>query len=128
VEPKPPASVLVLEDDDAYRRFVVRVLSGAGYSVVDTGDAREAMQLVNGGAMFDLLVADVQMPMFQPHGINVGNFAMSKPHGPKVIYITGSPAEVPKGFVDEARTPILGKPIQPQTLIAAVKAALGARA
>lgn len=127
LEAKSPASVLILDDDDAFRRFLVRVLRGAGYAVVDTGNASEAMKLLKGNDGFDLLVADVQMPMFQPHGINVGNFAKNKPHGPKVIYITGSPGQVPKGFVD-AKTPILGKPILAETLIATVKAALGARA
>jgi hypothetical protein len=74
-----------------------RTLSGAGYSVVDTGDSSEAMRLLDDGTAFDLLVADIQRPGFQPHCINVGNMAMNKPHGPKVIYITGAPGQCPTG-------------------------------
>jgi CheY-like chemotaxis protein len=121
------ASILILDDNDALRRILVRTLSAAGYSVVDTGDPNEAMRLLSGGTAFDLLIADIQMPGLQPHGINVGNMAMHRPHGPKVIYITGDPSQVPSGFVDEAKTPVLGKPIRSEALLAAVKGALAAR-
>jgi CheY-like chemotaxis protein len=124
VDPYARASVLILDDDDAFRRFLVRVLRGAGYMVVDTGNGNDALRLLKGPVAFDLLIADVQLPMFQAHGINVGDAAMNIPSGPKVIYITGSPGQVPKGFVDTAKTPVLGKPIRAETLISAVAAAL----
>jgi CheY-like chemotaxis protein len=120
------ASILLLDDNEALRRILVRMLSGAGYSVVDTGDPSEAMRLLSGSAAFDLLIADIQMPGLQPHGINVGNAAINRPRGPKVIYITGDPSQVPNGFVDEAKTPVLGKPIRSEALLAAVRGALAA--
>lgn len=123
---KPP-SVLVLDDNDPFRRFVVRILKSAGYAVAETGDPNEAMRLLKGELSFDLLLADVQMPGLQPHGINVGDLALNKPRGPKVIYITGDPDQVPAGFVDRGKTPVLGKPIRSEALLTAVKAALAAR-
>jgi CheY-like chemotaxis protein len=124
VESNAQAKILVLDDNDALRRILVRMLTAAGYSVVDTGDPNEAMRLLTRSTAFDLLIADIQMPGLQPHGINVGNLARDRPHGPKVIYITGAPGDVPKGFVDETKTPVLGKPIRAEALIAAVAAAL----
>ncbi|HUH84976.1 MAG TPA: response regulator [Stellaceae bacterium] len=118
------ASVLVLDDDDPFRGILVRMLSAAGYAVTDTGNANDAIKLLDGKPPFHVLIADVQMPIFQPHGINVGNIALNKPNGPKVIYITGRPDQVPNGFINTAKTPLLAKPIRPDELIAAIEKAL----
>jgi DNA-binding NtrC family response regulator len=118
------ASILVLEDDEAFRRFLVQALRGAAYSVVDTGDANEAIALLSGNTGFDLLIAEVVMPLFQPHGISVGNTAMVRRHGIKVIYITGDPGHVPSGFIDARKTPLLGKPFDADILLATVESAL----
>jgi two-component system cell cycle sensor histidine kinase/response regulator CckA len=120
------ASILVLDDDDAFRSFLVAALTGVGYSVVDTGNANEAIALLNGDAAFDLLIADVKMPSRQPHGIAVGNIARLKRSQIKIIYISGAPGQVPSGFIDTAETPLLGKPITLKTLLSAVEAALAA--
>jgi CheY-like chemotaxis protein len=125
VKPIAPASILVLDDDDGFRRFLVRAIEGAGYTVVDTGNGEKAMELLTRQPPFDLLLADVQLPTYQPHGINVGNMALNMRNGPKVIYITGNPDQVPSGFVDTERTPVLAKPIRVETLLAHVKAQIG---
>jgi CheY-like chemotaxis protein len=118
------ASILVLEDDKAFRCFLVQVLRGAAYSVVDTGDANEAIALLSGSTGFDLLIAEIVMPLFQPHGISVGNIAMVRRHGIKVIYITGDPGQVPSGFVDVRQTPLLAKPFSADILLTVVESAL----
>jgi CheY-like chemotaxis protein len=120
------ASILVLEDHDVFRCFVVRALTDAGYSVVDTGNADEAIMLLDGAAVFDLLIADIKMPLFQAHGIAVGNLAQLRRSRIKIIYVTGDPGQVPNGFIDMNETPLLGKPFNVDTLLAAVKAVLRA--
>ena len=120
-------AILVLDDDDGFRRFLVRALTAAGYRVTDTGKSTEALDLLARSGEFDLLIADIQMPGFDPHGINVGNAALNKKGGPGVLYITGDPGHVPQGFVDQSRTPVLGKPIRADALIASVATALKAR-
>jgi CheY-like chemotaxis protein len=74
VKPTARASILVLDDDDGFRRFLVQALSGAGYSVVDSGDANEVLTILDGSVFFDLLITDIKMPRFQAHGIAVGNW------------------------------------------------------
>jgi CheY-like chemotaxis protein len=118
------ASILVLEDDDAFRRFLVRALTDAGYSVVNTGNANEAITLLSGGAEFDLLIADIKAPLHQPHGIAVGNIARLKRNRIKIIYVTGDPGQVPNGFIDMQETPLLGKPFKVDRLLTTVKAVL----
>ena len=118
------ASILVLEDRDVFRCFVVRGLTDAGYSVVDTGNADEAIMLLDGAAVFDLLIADIKIPLFQRHGIAVGNLAQLRRSRIKIIYVTGDPGQVPNGFIDMNETPLLAKPFNVDTLLATVKAVL----
>jgi CheY-like chemotaxis protein len=118
------ASILVLEDDEEFRRFLVDGLSNAGYSVVDSGDANEVLAILDGGVSFDLLVTDIMMPPFQPHGIAVGNMAAVKRRGIKIIYITGNLARVPSNLIDTSVTPLLGKPIRMEVLLETVATVL----
>jgi CheY-like chemotaxis protein len=98
VTPSARASILVLDDDDGFRRFLVEALSEAGYSVVDSGDANKVLTILDGSIFFDLLITDIKMPRFQAHGIAVGNMAMLKRRGIKIIYVTGDPGQVTAGL------------------------------
>jgi two-component system cell cycle response regulator CpdR len=126
-KPRVRASILVLDDDDGFRRFLVTALTDAGYSVAGTGNANEAITLLSSVASFDLLVADVKMPIFQPHGIAVGNIARLRQRRIKIIYVSGDPGHVPNGFIDVAETPLLGKPINLKTLLSTVEGVLAPR-
>lgn len=58
------ARILIAEDDDNVRSFVVRALEHAGHEVTETSDgglALEALAAENGA--FDLLLSDIQMPV-----------------------------------------------------------------
>jgi PleD family two-component response regulator len=62
VAPDARKSILVLDEEDGFRRFLVAALTGVGYSVVDTSNSNQAITLLNGDVAFDLLIADVKMP------------------------------------------------------------------
>ena len=55
-------SVLLVEDEEAVRSFVARVLARRGYRVTQTGSAEEALELVGNGVRPALLVTDVLLP------------------------------------------------------------------
>jgi two-component system cell cycle response regulator CpdR len=127
VTPSGRASILVLDDDDGFRRFLVQALTRAGYSVVGSGDANAVLTILDGSVFFDLLITDIKMPRFQAHGIAVGRMAMLKRRGIKIIYVTGDPSQVPRNFIDTAETPLLGKPIRLEFLLDTVAAVLAIR-
>jgi CheY-like chemotaxis protein len=60
--PQGAERILVVEDDNLVREFVVGQLRALGYSVEAAPDASEALRLVDGGLSFDLLFTDVVMP------------------------------------------------------------------
>lgn len=51
-----------MDDDRVVRRIVVTKLHGLGYEVLDAEDGREALDLLEGGEVPDLLITDSNMP------------------------------------------------------------------
>jgi CheY-like chemotaxis protein len=56
-----PKRVLVVEDEDAVRRLVVRLLADAGYEVEIACDAEDTIEAFIRGEEFDLVICDAQM-------------------------------------------------------------------
>jgi DNA-binding response OmpR family regulator len=54
--------ILVADDDRVVRRIVVTKLSGLGYDVTDVEDGQEALELLEGGRVPNLLITDSLMP------------------------------------------------------------------
>lgn len=58
----PGMRVLLAEDDEAVRRVATRVLERASFNVTACADGLEAIERLEAGERFDLLVTDVVMP------------------------------------------------------------------
>ncbi len=56
------ASILVADDDRVVRRIIVVKLHGLGYEVTDVEDGQEALNLLEGGEIPNLLITDSNMP------------------------------------------------------------------
>ncbi len=55
-------TILVVEDDEDIRRYVVRVLNRLGYSVLEAGSGEAALEVFQGSPGVDLLFSDVVLP------------------------------------------------------------------
>jgi CheY-like chemotaxis protein len=117
--------ILVLEDDDAYRRLVVRMLAGAGFDVLEARDFASAIALVEGARRIDLLLADVGMPAQTPQGMSIARMSQIRRHGLKTIYMTGGDAKE-CAFYANGET-VLQKPFTANLLIEAVDTVLATR-
>jgi len=79
--------VLVVDDDDAVRRFVKRILDENGYVVDAFATAADVLTRIRDGQTYDLIVADVHMPeMSGPQLIARVRQTGSQA---KVLYVTG---------------------------------------
>lgn len=54
--------VLIVEDEDPVRNFVVATLSDCGYEVSEAADAEEALEMLEEDMDYDLIISDVMMP------------------------------------------------------------------
>jgi two-component system, cell cycle sensor histidine kinase and response regulator CckA len=116
--------ILVVEDDEAYSRVVKRMLEAAGFQVTTASNFATALPIIEGTALVDLMLADINMPIGTPHGLSIGLMAESKRHNLKIIYMSGSvdPAQIAR-FAPHAK--LLRKPFSAQELLQAIKTAFG---
>lgn len=54
--------ILIVEDEDPVRAFVVAVLTDCGYEVDEAADGEEALEILEEDAAYDLVLSDVMMP------------------------------------------------------------------
>jgi DNA-binding NtrC family response regulator len=60
--PAKPLTILCVDDDEQIRRAIEAMLRHLGYEVTPVADVKSAVQSL-GGARFDLVITDMQMPM-----------------------------------------------------------------
>jgi two-component system chemotaxis sensor kinase CheA len=57
-----PSRVLLVDDAPFFRNMLSPVLKAAGYAVTAAGSAQEALNLMQNGAPFDIVITDLEMP------------------------------------------------------------------
>jgi len=85
--PAAPRTILVIDDEDGIRRYVERVLQGAGYTVVVASSGPEALRVAEGINGLDLIVTDVMMP--EMSGCELARRLRLQNPELKVLYVTG---------------------------------------
>lgn len=80
--------ILVVDDQPIIRTLFAQDLAELGYHVRLATDAAEAIDLINSGAMFDLVLTDVDMP--GPfNGLELAEYVKDVAPRTKVIVISG---------------------------------------
>jgi DNA-binding response OmpR family regulator len=62
--PKPPATILLVEDDSMVRRWETTVLQRAGFRILEAADGEEALQILSEepGDSPQLVITDLELP------------------------------------------------------------------
>jgi two-component system cell cycle response regulator CpdR len=107
--------ILLAEDDDAMRVYLVRALERSGYAVeaVDRGTA--ALAKVETGEMFDLLLTDIVMP--EMDGIELAQRVAVLVPGMRVMFITGFSAVTLRAGQTLPQAKVLSKPFHLRDLV-----------
>jgi two-component system, cell cycle sensor histidine kinase and response regulator CckA len=113
------ASVLVVDDETAVRRFACRVLERAGYGVFEATDGVEALDLIKGQSVpLKAVVSDIVMPRM--NGVELMQaLSVSQPELPVILmsgYATAALTEL--GIATPCS--ILPKPFSGERLLAEV--------
>jgi CheY-like chemotaxis protein len=113
------ARILLVEDEQGIRRVARRVLEKNGYHVVAAAHGQEALDLVEHGAEFDLLLTDIVMPHLS--GLELCQKLRARQPGLRVVFMTGYMDDriADQGF-DPAQEILLRKPFAIAELLAAV--------
>ncbi len=122
-----PGSILVVDDDDAKRYIVSRVLRAAGFEVVEAEDATSALALARSNP--DLLILDVKLPDGSGHDVCRELKSQPSTASILVLQVSSSFATGPDRVagLESGADAYLTHPIEPQELIATVRALLRIR-
>jgi PAS domain S-box-containing protein len=83
-----PATVLLVEDDDAFRRMLCDFLGQNGYTVIDTGRPHDAAEIKEPpSGPIDLLITDVVMPGI--NGVELAALLVARYPAMKVLFMSG---------------------------------------
>jgi DNA-binding response OmpR family regulator len=115
----PGNSILVVDDDDAIRRGLRRVLVTNGYQVVDARDGREAIDIFQKHPC-DLALLDMNMPLLNGWGTIAGLRAL-RSQLPAII-ITARPDQ--RSIAREAGVELMEKPVDLPLLLKRIGALL----
>jgi two-component system cell cycle sensor histidine kinase/response regulator CckA len=113
-----PPTVLVVDDEAPMRAIERRVLEQLGYRVLEAGNGTDLVDLLAGGARFDLLIADLDMPVVRGDEM-ARRIRRSRPNVP-VLYVTGHTDWLLDGHTLAQGEAFLAKPFSAAQLGAAV--------
>jgi len=120
-----PATILLVDDDEAIRRLIQRILQQQGFHVIEASDGAEALKVVSAYAEpVDLLLTDVIMP--KVNGLMVAQLLSQERPGIGVLYMSGY-VEQSMLLAKHPESILLQKPFTPDALIAAVRQILASQ-
>jgi two-component system cell cycle response regulator CpdR len=112
------AKIILAEDDDDMRRFLVKALEKAGHHVTAFGEGASAFEEIK-QTTFDLLLTDIVMP--EMDGIELARRAADLDPHLKIMFITGFAAVA---LHPDSKAPkdakVLSKPFHLRDLVAEV--------
>ena len=122
IQPSARRSVLVVEDEDAVRRMVVRILERAGYEVTSVASGAKALEVLRARAV-DVLLTDVVMPGMS--GRDLVEALEAEGRKPHTIYMSGYTHEIiaERGILEEGDV-LLHKPFGAQALLERIEEVL----
>lgn len=116
-------TLLVVEDQDIVREFVVESLRANGYAVLEARNGRDALRILERHSAIQLLMTDVLMPGMGGRALAAQAHALHP--SMKVLFMTGYAG----GAVDDidgrdGREEVIMKPFSPEALEARVRGLL----
>jgi two-component system cell cycle response regulator CpdR len=121
---KTMAKIILAEDDDDMRRFLVKALEKAGHVVTSFGEGASAFEEIK-QTTFDLLLTDIVMP--EMDGIELARRASELDPSLKIMFITGFAAVA---LHPDSKAPkdakVLSKPFHLRDLVAEVERMMAA--
>jgi CheY-like chemotaxis protein len=123
-EPTGKETILLVDDEKSLRKLGKRVLSAAGYRVLEASDGAMALRVAaEEVGEIDLVLTDVEMPTLGGRGMVEELHELSP--GIRVLFMSGyTDNEILRRGIRTSETEFLRKPFTAESLCAAVRAVL----
>jgi two-component system, NtrC family, response regulator GlrR len=116
------ATVLIVEDDEAFAYAASRYLQSLGYKTVIASGSWEAFRALDHNSV-NLVISDVRLNPGEPHGVSFGRMVRNRHPSLPVVLMTAHP-----DIVEQEKPlpgPVLAKPLALELLAQTIHAALG---
>jgi two-component system, cell cycle sensor histidine kinase and response regulator CckA len=120
------ATILIVDDDPNVRDVLLHAFAVHGYQATAVSTSMEALNLLDAGAEFDLVVIDVLMPVGTPQGFSLGRMVRYRNPSQRLVYISGAIDSIPENELQGAEAPVLTKPVRIAELLDTVQRVLAA--
>jgi CheY-like chemotaxis protein len=119
-------SILIVEDDELVRNYIVTQVQSLGYRALAAGNASEALTIIDKGEKIDLLFTDVAMPG-SINGWQLAVEALHRRPALKVLYTSGyAKIDMPRDERLDTDVLLLAKPYRKIDLAKMIRTALAA--
>ena len=123
------ARILIIDDDPQIVKLMTAYLQREEYEVVTASNGKQGINQLK-TQQFDLVITDIVMP--ERDGLEVLSWLRNQPSCPKIIAISGGSARLDQDFMLKmarfSADKVMPKPVDCETLIAAVRGLLQERA
>ena len=106
--------ILLVDDEEGYRELIARLLTKAGYEVLQAADGLEALSTLE-KSKIDLVISDILMPNLNGYAL-VARLRAKWPKMP-VILTTGFLSQESAKSIMNGSVDFIPKPINAQTLL-----------
>jgi DNA-binding response OmpR family regulator len=122
-----PPSVLIIEDEPTIRRFYERFCETQGYKSVLAPNGSVAMEILDSGQMFDVILLDVRLPGVSGRALWKMMELNRRELCSRVIMVTADIlSESTRDLIEGSGRPYLEKPFSTQQLADVIEAVLRA--
>jgi PAS domain S-box-containing protein len=119
--------VLVIDDEPLFCRSMIRMLA-AEHVVVAVDDPREALQRIEGGERFDVVLSDLNMPNLSGVELHAAIEKVAPDLADRMIFVTGGALGTASEFLTRMKGRVLAKPLDGCQVEAAIGSIIGVRA
>ncbi|MBD3647994.1 MAG: response regulator [Pseudomonadales bacterium] len=119
--PGPAKTILIVEDEEAIRKLLIRHLKPIGMEAIGLPSGNDALRWCEENGLPDLVVSDVLMPLMS--GPELYNRLIARYGKVPFLFMTGHAGD---DFYEEPiEAPVLPKPFNREQLLDAVRSVLG---
>ena len=118
-----PERILVVDDEESIREIVSSMLSAAGYDTAQAGSGAAALNLLNSGEQFDLLLSDMMMAEMDGQGL-LQRVKERYPDMPVIMVTAVHDISIALGSIRNGAYDYLLKPFEREQLLNTVRRAL----
>ncbi|HSG90615.1 MAG TPA: PAS domain-containing protein [Pseudomonadales bacterium] len=122
----PPLRTLIVEDDASVQRMLVIMLELAGLEVHTASSGEEAIEILDAGGDFELLVTDMMLPGAMD-GLEVARHARRQLSTIRIVALTGYAENASTLRLGEDFDALLTKPASREELLGTIARVVGAR-